>query len=331
MSVAVKSAAWAMLLRIFLFGLYPLRSMYVPLLIFVSIATMTGGNLAAITQNNLKRLLAYSSIAHVGYMLLGLIASDGTNNSTGIVAILVYLLVYTFMNLGAFAVITSLRRRNIIGDEIDDIAGLYFKAPTEAILMLVFLLSLAGIPPLAGFWGKYFIFLALIQTGHYTLAAIGVLYSVVGLYYYMRIANSMLMRQPIDAEPVHTSPAMRLALTITAAGTVRHWPLPQLLHQRGQLVAGIGGRLAAHGAVAAVKGPEVSAVRQLLTIALTFPFVGTINSQEATISVAEAKSLVGIVLRHQGFPSSSQYCEVEPMDKEGEPFVADYFLIWRFL
>jgi NADH-quinone oxidoreductase subunit N len=220
MSVAVKAAAWAMLLRIFLWGLYPLRSMYVPLLIFISIATMTGGNLAAITQNNLKRLLAYSSIAHVGYMLLGLIASDGQTNSTGIVGILVYLLVYTFMNLGAFAVITSLRRRNIIGDEIDDIAGLYFKAPAEAILMLVFLLSLAGIPPLAGFWGKYFIFLALIQTGHYTLAALAVLYAVVGLYYYMRIANAMLMRPAVDAEPVHTSPAMQLALTITAAGTV---------------------------------------------------------------------------------------------------------------
>jgi NADH-quinone oxidoreductase subunit N len=223
MSVAVKSAAWAMLLRIFLFGLYPLRSMYVPLLIFVSIATMTGGNLAAITQNNLKRLLAYSSIAHVGY------ASDGQNNSEGIKAILIYLLVYTFMNLGAFAVVTSLRRRNIIGDEIDDIAGLYFKAPTEAILMLVFLLSLAGIPPLAGFWGKYFIFLALIQTGHYALAAVGVLYSVVGLYYYMRIANSVLMRQPIDPEPVHTGPGMRLALTITAAGTVIIGLFPNLM------------------------------------------------------------------------------------------------------
>ena len=220
MSVAVKAAGWAMLLRIFLWGLYPLRSMYVPLLIFVSIATMTGGNLAAITQTNLKRLLAYSSIAHVGYMLLGLIASDGQTNSTGIMAILVYLLVYTFMNLGAFAVITSLRRRNIIGDEIDDIAGLYFKAPTEAILMLVFLLSLAGIPPLAGFWGKYFIFLSLIQTGHYALASLAVLYAVVGLYYYMRIANAMLMRQPVAAEPVRLSPAMTLALGITAAGTV---------------------------------------------------------------------------------------------------------------
>src|SRR5215475_7496130 len=209
MSVAVKAAGWAMLLRIFLYGLYPLRPVYVPLLVFVAIATMTGGNLAALTQTNLKRLLAYSSIAHVGYMLLGLVASDGTNNSTGIMAILFYLLVYTFMNLGAFAVITSLRRRNIIGDEIDDIAGLYFKAPTEAILMLLFLLSLAGIPPLAGFWGKYFIFLSLIQTGHYTLAAIAVLYAVIGLYYYMRIANAMLMRQPVEAEPVQLSPAMR--------------------------------------------------------------------------------------------------------------------------
>jgi NADH-quinone oxidoreductase subunit N len=220
MSVAVKAAGWAMLLRVFLAMLYPLRSMYVPLLIFVSIATMTGGNLAAITQTNTKRLLAYSSIAHVGYMLLGLVASDGTNNSTGIVAILIYLLVYTFMNLGAFAVITSLRRRNIIGDQIDDIAGLYFKAPVEAVLMLVFLLSLAGIPPLAGFWGKYFIFLALIQTGHYILAAIGVLYSVIALYYYMRIANAMMIKPAVDPEPVRLTPFMQLALGLTAAGTI---------------------------------------------------------------------------------------------------------------
>ena len=220
MSVAVKAAGWAMLLRIFLFGLYPLRSMYVPLLIFVSVATMTGGNLAAITQTNTKRLLAYSSIAHVGYMLLGLIASDGLTNSTGIVAILIYLLVYTFMNLGAFAVITSLRRRNIIGDEIDDISGLYFKAPVEAVLMLVFLLSLAGIPPLAGFWGKYFIFLALIQTGHYILASIAVLYAVIGLYYYMRIANAMLMKPAVDSVPVKLGPAMQLTLAITGIATV---------------------------------------------------------------------------------------------------------------
>ena len=220
MSVAVKAAGWALLLRIFLFGLGPLRSMYVPLLIIVSIITMTVGNLAAISQTNLKRLLAYSSIAHVGYMLLGLVASDGVNNSTGIMAILIYLLVYTFMNLGAFAVITSLRRRSIIGDDIDDIAGLYFKAPVEALLMLAFLLSLSGIPPLAGFLGKYFIFLALIQTGHYALATLGVLYSVIGLYYYMRIASAMLIKPAVDTEPVHLGPAMGLALVLTAAGTI---------------------------------------------------------------------------------------------------------------
>src|SRR5271165_1944178 len=118
MSVAVKAAAWAMLLRIFLWGLYPLRTVYVPLLIFVSIATMTGANLAALTQNNLKRLLAYSSIAHVGYMLLGLIALASVDYPApaffdGFRGILLYLLVYTFMNLGAFAVVTSLRQRNV--------------------------------------------------------------------------------------------------------------------------------------------------------------------------------------------------------------------------
>ena len=221
MSVAVKAAAWAMLLRIFLYGIYPMRPLYVPILIFVSIATMTGGNLAALTQTNLKRLLAYSSISHVGYMLLGLIAGTAyVTDPTGIKGILIYLLVYTFMNLGAFAVITSLRRRDVIGDEIDDIAGLYSRAPVECFLMLLFLLSLAGIPPLAGFYGKYFIFLSLIETGHYALASAAVLYAVLGLYYYMRIANAMLMREPLVPERVRVSPGMAVALAVTAIGTV---------------------------------------------------------------------------------------------------------------
>ena len=135
MSVAVKAAAWAMLLRIFIWGLYPLRTVYVPLLIFVAILTMTGANLAALTQSNLKRLLAYSSIAHVGYMLLGLVALASVTYPApaffdGFKGILLYLLVYTFMNLGAFGVIASLRQRNVIGDEMDDIVGLYFRART---------------------------------------------------------------------------------------------------------------------------------------------------------------------------------------------------------
>jgi NADH-quinone oxidoreductase subunit N len=228
MSVAVKAAGWAMLLRILIgspfqiCGLISLRPVWVPLLVFVSIATMTGANFAALTQTNTKRLLAYSSIAHVGYMLLGLIAGTATQlNADGIKGILIYLLVYTFMNLGAFAVITSLRHRNVIGDELDDLNGLYSRAPVEAVLMLIFMLSLAGIPPLAGFWGKYFIFLSLIETGHYALASLGVLYSVFGLYYYLKIANAMFMGKVEKGEErLPISVTMRAALGLTGLATL---------------------------------------------------------------------------------------------------------------
>jgi NADH-quinone oxidoreductase subunit N len=220
MSVSVQAAGWALILRVLLFGLFPLRVLYVPILVFTAVLSMTAGNLAAITQTNIKRLLAYSSIAHVGYMLLGLVASDGIANRTGIRGILFYLLVYTFMNLGAFAVLTSLRRRKIIGDTIDDIAGLAQRAPVEAVLMLVFLLSLAGVPPLAGFYGKYFIFLSLVETGHYVLATVAVLYSVVAFYYYLKVANAMFMGKADSTEPVSSPPAMGLALGITAVATV---------------------------------------------------------------------------------------------------------------
>ncbi len=221
MSVAGKAAAWALLLRVFLFAIGPLRPLYLPILVFVAVATMTGGNLAALTQTNLKRLFAYSSIAHVGYMLLGLIAGDRNNvSSTGIMGILVYLLVYTFMNLGVFAVITSLRRRDIIGDELEDISGLWSKAPTEALLMMVFLLSLAGIPPLAGFYGKYFIFLSLIETGHYALASLAVVYVAVAAYYYIKVVNAMFMGTAAETAPVRISLGMKTALAITAAATI---------------------------------------------------------------------------------------------------------------
>ncbi|MFY9903759.1 MAG: NADH-quinone oxidoreductase subunit N [Terriglobales bacterium] len=225
MSVAVKAAAWAMLLRILLFGLYPLRSVYTPVIVFVSIATMTGANFAALTQSNTKRLLAYSSIAHVGYMLLAFVAMGTSPLGTpgfvdGFKGILIYLLVYTFMNLGAFAVITSLRQRNVIGDELDDMAGLYQRAPVEAVLMLLFLLSLAGIPPAAGFLGKYYIFLSLIESQHYVLAALGVVYSLFGLYYYLKIANSMLVRAPMESGRLPVSFGMRCAVGITALATL---------------------------------------------------------------------------------------------------------------
>ena len=237
MSVAVKAAGWAMLLRIlgypvFIFprgvvvlGLFPLRAIYTPVIVVVAIATMTGANFAALTQTNTKRLLAYSSIAHVGYMLLAFVAMGTSQPGSpgfqdGFKGILIYLLVYTFMNLGAFAVITSLRQRNVIGDELDDMAGLYQRAPVEATLMLLFLLSLAGIPPAAGFLGKYYIFLSLIESQHYVLAALGVLYSLFGLYYYLKIANAMLMRAPMEAGRVPVSFGMRCAVGVTALATI---------------------------------------------------------------------------------------------------------------
>jgi len=251
MSVAVKAAGWAMLMRVLgctyptypdaIFGLAALRPIYVPLLVFVSIATMTGANFAALTQTNTKRLLAYSSIAHVGYMLLGLIAGTATQLSPdGIKGILIYLLVYTFMNLGAFAVITSLRHRNVIGDELDDLNGLYSRAPVEAVLMLVFMLSLAGIPPLAGFWGKYFIFLSLIETGHYALASLGVLYSVFGLYYYLKIANAMFMgKVEKGEETLPVSLSMRAAVAVTGIATLYIGLLPNSFIQLVNWALGI--------------------------------------------------------------------------------------------
>jgi len=225
MSVAVKAAAWAMLLRILVFGLFPLRATYTPVIVFVSIATMTGANFAALTQSNTKRLLAYSSIAHVGYMLLAFVAMGTSEPGSpgfvdGFKGILVYLLVYTFMNLGAFAVITSLRNRDVIGDELDDIAGLYSRAPVEAVLMLLFLLSLAGIPPAAGFLGKYYIFLSLIESQHYWLAAAAVFYALFGLYYYLKIANAMFMRESMEVGRLPISLGMRVALGITALATI---------------------------------------------------------------------------------------------------------------
>jgi len=216
MSVGPKAASFAFLLRMFLIPLAPARELWLPLIIGVALATMTLGNLAALSQSNTKRLLAYSAISHAGYMLLGLVSG----NQTGLQGIAIYLLVYAFMNLGAFAVIVAMRRKDLIGDELDDLSGLMFKSPAAAVFMMIFLLSLAGIPPTAGFLGKYFIFLSLIETGHYTLAVVAVLYVAVALYYYFRIVVVMFMREPVDREVPVLSFGVRLALGITLAATL---------------------------------------------------------------------------------------------------------------
>jgi NADH-quinone oxidoreductase subunit N len=225
-SVAPKAASFAILLRILLVGIWPLRTEWQMLTIGVAVATLVVGNLAAITQTNIKRFFGYSTISHVGYLLLGLVAV-ADEDPEGLTAIVIYLLVYCFMNLGAFAVIIMMRRRNLIGEEIADLAGLMGRAPGVAILMLIFLLSLAGIPPTAGFIGKYFILLALIQTRHYLLALLAVAFAVVALYYYFRIVVAMFMKKAPDAVPLATSPGVAVALGVTLAATLGVGICPQ--------------------------------------------------------------------------------------------------------
>ena len=178
--------------------------------------TLTVGNLAAINQSNIKRLLAYSSISHAGYMLLGLVAG----NDTGIKGIAVYILVYTFMNLGAFIVVIAMRHKGVIGDDLDDFAGLVHRNPLYAFLMLIFLLSLAGIPPTAGFLGKYYIFLALLETGHYALAVFAVLWAAVAIYYYFKVVRSMFVREAVDKSPLVPSFGLKVALAASGLLTL---------------------------------------------------------------------------------------------------------------
>jgi NADH-quinone oxidoreductase subunit N len=210
MSVAVKAASFAMMVRIFMIAIYPLRPHWIAIMAAVSVLTMTVGNIAAITQSNVKRLLAYSSISHAGYILIGFIAG----NETGLTAIPLYLLIYTFTNLGAWAVIVALRRKDVIGEHIDEMAGLYFKHPAAALLMLIFLLSLAGIPPTAGFIAKYYLFAAAIETGHVVLAVIAVLNAAISIYFYLRIVVSMFMREATEKTGLAYSPGITMALAV---------------------------------------------------------------------------------------------------------------------
>jgi len=217
LAVASKAASLALLLRILLGPLGLAREVWEPILAGAALLSMTVGNFAAVTQTNTKRLLAYSSINHAGYILLGVVAG----NQTGIQGVLVYMLVYVFMTLGAFLVLTVLCRETTTGDDINDLHGLMRRSPAHAIWMLIFLLSLAGIPPTAGFIGKYFIFLSLIETGHYYLAAAAAIYVAVAIYYYFRIVKSMFVeKEETEMPPLSVSLGTRAALLATGVMTL---------------------------------------------------------------------------------------------------------------
>jgi NADH-quinone oxidoreductase subunit N len=209
-SVASKAASFALLLRLMTSVFGGSQDTWLYLIAGVAIASLTWGNLAALTQTNIKRLLAYSSISHAGYILLGLVAGNGT----GLTGMIFYLIAYAFMTLGAFAVVIVMRQRGLIGDELDDLDGLYQRSPAAALLLLIFMLSLAGIPPTAGFVGKYFIFQALIETHHPVLAVFAALYVVPALYYYFRVVVHAWLRAPGDAPAPHMSRAQAFALGV---------------------------------------------------------------------------------------------------------------------
>jgi NADH-quinone oxidoreductase subunit N len=227
LSVGSKAASFAMLLRIFVEGLPSMIDDWRLLFEVLSIVTMTVGNIAALTQSNVKRILAYSSIAHAGYVLMGIVA--GTPR--GITATLIYLFVYSFMQLGAFAVVVMLRRQDVIGDELKDFSGLHIRQPFAAFAMLLFLLSLGGIPPTAGFMGKFWLFGAAIDAGYVWLAVIGVLNSAISLYYYVRIVVFMYIRKEAPGSVPRTAPTLSLALGIAVVATIVFGIYPPLLFE----------------------------------------------------------------------------------------------------
>lgn len=222
LSIAPKGAAFAILIRLFFVAVASFKPMWVLLLVAVSILSMTYGNIVAIAQRNIKRLLAYSGIAQVGNVLIGLAA--GTKMGSD--AILFYLLTYLFANIGAFAVVIAVAHA-IGSEEIDDYRGLNRRSPFLAFAMLLFLLSLAGVPPLAGFIGKLYIFIAAVKEGLYTLITVGLINIVISMYYYLVVVKKMYINEPTDPSPVSISGPMKAVIYVGLAGTLVIGVYPQ--------------------------------------------------------------------------------------------------------
>jgi NADH-quinone oxidoreductase subunit N len=231
LSTGSKAASFALYARIFSEALGPMRADWAPLLGLVAAITIMVGNWAAVTQENSKRLLAYSSISNAGYLLLALIA----DNIFGNIGLIIYLLVYTLMNMGAFGIIISLRRRGIIGDNVDDLSGLSQKAPLMAAMMAIFMLSLGGLPLTGGFIGKWFLFYSLYaraqadgKTWYYWLIGWAVINTVVSFYYYVRFIKVMYLGDRVaDNKPLALSPILQVSLIVCVVGVILLGVYPQ--------------------------------------------------------------------------------------------------------
>jgi NADH-quinone oxidoreductase subunit N len=222
-TVASKAAAFAVMIRIFVVALEPLQDSWALLLAVLATATMFVGNIAALTQDNLKRMLAYSSIAHAGNVLIGVVAAattDGDARAFAISSALFYLFAYTFMNVGAWGTVVLLRRSGIAGENLEDYAGLSQRSYWAFAAMLVFLLSLGGIPPLAGFLGKWYVFTAAINSGWTWLAVVGAINAAISIFYYLRIVVVMAVHEPVEDASLVRSAPLTLALVAAVVMTV---------------------------------------------------------------------------------------------------------------
>jgi NADH-quinone oxidoreductase subunit N len=237
LSVGPKLAAFALILRLFVEALGPLKADWTAVVVVLAALTMTLGNLVALTQDNIKRMLAYSSIAHTGYILVGLAAYAGSPagseaEKAGLFGLLFYGLAYTFMNLGAFAVVTALQHRRGVTSQIATFSGLARRSPWAAVLMTLFLLSLVGIPPLAGFFAKAYVILAAIEAGGWisALAVLTMLNAAAAAFYYLRVVVFMFMRDPApNAQPVIVGPLMQAGLAVAAVLTIAIGLLPPVI------------------------------------------------------------------------------------------------------
>jgi NADH-quinone oxidoreductase subunit N len=211
-AAAPKMAAMALTVRVTVEAFEPVAPDWLQIIVFISIASMILGSFAAIGQRNIKRLMAYSSIGHMGYALVGLAA----NSQAGVRGVALYMLIYLIMTLGTFAFILAMRRKEGNVEQIEDLSGLSGTNPMMATILTILMFSLAGIPPLAGFWAKWYVFLAAIDSELYALAVIGVLASVVGAYYYLRIIKLMWFDEPVGAfQPM--AGELRLVLGVSGA------------------------------------------------------------------------------------------------------------------
>jgi NADH-quinone oxidoreductase subunit N len=223
MATGVKAAGFAAFVRVFFSALPALQPYWTEIMWILAVATMTVGNIIALSQTNIKRMLAYSSIAHAGYILVAFVAG----NELGHASILFYLLAYSFMNIGAFTVVILLGKKGEENTQISDYAGIGAQHPLLAAAMAIFMFSLAGVPPMAGFMAKFYVFSAAVKANYYWLAVIGVLNSAVAAYYYLRVLIYMYFREPAKELALDSfSPAAVLAVIISVWGVLHLGILP---------------------------------------------------------------------------------------------------------